>query len=72
MKQVLFITEPHGAQEVRLIDDDPKPGNCIIEIVEVNFCETTIANMPRISLTGEELDSICEWWQKYKLTPTEG
>ena len=59
MNRRLFITEPHGAQEVVLISDDPKPGNRIFEIKERNHTH-------RVGMTGEEIESLCRWWQEYK------
>jgi len=61
MKQRLFISEPHGAQEVILLDDDPKPGNRIFQIRELGT-----GKRRAIGMTGEELDSLCRWWEEYK------
>ena len=58
MKTQLFVTEPHGAQEVVLIDDGghTNPGNFIFELRD--------GGSGRIAMTGEEIDSLCEWWTK--------
>ena len=55
----LFITEPHGAQEVVLLDDDPKPGSRLFQIKERNYTD-------RVGMTGEEIESLCRWWPEYK------
>ena len=54
-----YILEPHGALEIRLVDEDSfgKKTENIYEIVE-----THTRKPKRIAMTGEEISALAKWW----------
>jgi hypothetical protein len=64
----LFVTGPHAAQEVGEYGNfenykQAKPGNWLIAVRELTPYRRPAQE---IVFTGEELDSLCEQWKKYK------
>ena len=76
----LFVTNPHGAQEVILLEASEvevagykkmKPANCLFEIREMLVDpevdpKDVEEKADRIVMTGLEIDSLCKWWLEYK------
>ncbi len=64
--KTLYITEPHGAQRLTLIEDNPNP-----ELRIFTLSETTNLNDPdTIGFTGVELFNLAKWvidyfWAEY-------
>jgi len=54
--KILFHTEPHGSHAVELVEDAVKPRNRIFVIVGDDG--------GRLSILGEELDSLAGWWRR--------
>jgi len=59
----LFTTEPHGEQDVILLEDASRPDDRIYEIVDRH--ETAAA----VRILGSELASLRQWWDDEKHRP---
>lgn len=54
--RLLHTTQPHGSQEVRLHEDDTKPGNRIYVILN--------EDQRWVPILGSEIESLCSWWSE--------
>lgn len=61
--EVLFVTSPHGAQRVARAEaaDGHTVRNQLFKIEEVGTSDC-------LTLTGEEMDSLCQEWIQFRLT----
>lgn len=62
----LHVTDPHGAQEIRLVEDDPRPGNriyCIRDRFPSRGAQKR-EESTQVCLVGEEFEDLARFWEK--------
>ncbi len=57
----LFTTEPHGQQQIDLLEDASKPENRIYEVRDRHQARSAVR------LLGSEIASVFEWWANEKI-----
>jgi hypothetical protein len=72
MSKPIFITNPHGAQELRYTEDKSmRHGQRVGNMLFTLYDKTTVTRRPgeeafQVTMTGEELDSLCDQWTRFR------
>jgi hypothetical protein len=72
MNKPLHITAPHAAQAMRFTEDasmrvGQRVGNQLFTLYDTTYPpEQPGEEAFQVTMTGEELDSLCAWWASYR------